>query len=292
MARVYARVKVTIWADHDFRQLTDQAQALYFRLLSSPTMSLCGVADWRPNRIAALTRGMTAEGVRLAAKELEEHSYILADDETEEVLVRTFVRHDGLIATPNIAAAMVKDYAGTASATLRGVIIHELRRLKDDEPEMKGWSVASKLLADPAIDPASENPSGNPSAKASGMASAIRSGEASGNGSHIPQPSSLNPQPLEVPSKKEEPRKRGARLPDSFVVTDAMAAWARENTPDVDLRRATAEFCDYWRAVAGAKGVKVDWIATWRNDMRHKQERAVPAPRANPGGRPKDQLAW
>jgi hypothetical protein len=191
VAREYARVKVAIWADSDFRKLSDRAQALYFRLLSSPTMSLCGVADWRPNRLAALTADMTPDLVRETAAELAERGYVVTDDGTEEVLIRSFVRHDGLIKTPNIAASMCKDYAGTASALLRGVIVHELRRLHDEDPDMKGWATASHLLSEESINPSeipsSPMPSGNPS----GMASPIPSG----NGSHIPQPSSINQQP-------------------------------------------------------------------------------------------------
>jgi hypothetical protein len=53
-----------------------------------------------------------------------------------------------------------------------------------------------------------------------------------------------------------------------------MRAWAAENVPLVDnLDAATAEFVDYWRAIAGSKGTKLDWVATWRNRMRQVQER-------------------
>lgn len=69
------------------------------------------------------------------------------------------------------------------------------------------------------------------------------------------------------------PRARGTRLPESFTVTPEMREWAARETPGLDLARATAEFADYWRGVAGSKGVKLDWIATWRNDMRRKAER-------------------
>lgn len=246
MAREYARVKVAIWADTDFRLLTDPAQALYFRLLSSPTMSLCGVADWRPNRIAALTAGMTPKKVREAAAELTANGYIVTDDDTEEVLVRSFVRHDGLIKTPNIAAAMCKDYAGTASALLRGVIVHELLRLHDEEPEMKGWATASKLLSEEAI-----NPLGNPSPKASGMASP----NPSGNESHIPQPSSLNQQPAATPAK------RATRLPQGFAPNDSNRKVAQEHR--VSLGRVLPQFIDHHEAKGSTF---VDWhkaLNTW-----------------------------
>lgn len=75
--------------------------------------------------------------------------------------------------------------------------------------------------------------------------------------------------------------KRGTRIPDDFSLTPDMEKWAAENTPDVDIRAELAEFIDYWRAVPGQKGVKLDWISTWRNGMRRKQKWAVER-----GGRP------
>jgi hypothetical protein len=53
-----------------------------------------------------------------------------------------------------------------------------------------------------------------------------------------------------------------------------MIAWARENTPTCGPADHAA-FCDYWRSVPGAKGRKLDWVATWRNWMRKEHnERA------------------
>lgn len=36
-----------------------------------------------------------------------------------------------------------------------------------------------------------------------------------------------------------------------------------------------AEFVDYWVGVPGQRGVKLDWLATWRNDVRRKLERGT-----------------
>ena len=78
---------------------------------------------------------------------------------------------------------------------------------------------------------------------------------------------------------------RGSRVPEPFEVTEKMRKWAAENTPAVDIEKATEEFVDYWRGVPGARGRKSDWVGTWRNDMRTKQKFAVrdgwkPAPLA------------
>lgn len=165
MARTYARVKTAIWADDDFRDLPVSAQHLYFVLLTSASLSYCGVADWRPRRIASGAGDWGPYGVVEAARLLHDGLYIVVDEETEEVLIRSFIRHDGLMDQPNVAAAMVRDYGMIASTHIRGVVVHELRRLFDEHPELKGWKDAKTgkergflLLGNPSV-----NPSGNPS---------------------------------------------------------------------------------------------------------------------------------
>lgn len=72
---------------------------------------------------------------------------------------------------------------------------------------------------------------------------------------------------------------RGTRIPDPFIVTSGMREWAASEAPLVDVDRETRSFVDYWRAVPGSKGVKLDWVATWRNSMRRAQgfaERSAP----------------
>lgn len=75
----------------------------------------------------------------------------------------------------------------------------------------------------------------------------------------------------------------GTRIPDDFHATPDMIEWAREHTPLVGAAETDA-FVDYWRSAPGAKGVKVDWVATWRNWMRRDQgRREQDQPRASPG---------
>lgn len=77
---------------------------------------------------------------------------------------------------------------------------------------------------------------------------------------------------------------RGCRLPDDFAVTDEMRSWARAKTPSVPASEHD-RFCDYWRAQPGAKGRKVDWVATWRNWMRRAADDIAAGRRAPAGGR-------
>lgn len=66
---------------------------------------------------------------------------------------------------------------------------------------------------------------------------------------------------------------RGTRIPEPFVVTDAMRQWAVGKRLTVDLAEATEEFVRYWRATPGQRGRKCDWVGTWQNRMLEVQGR-------------------
>lgn len=171
MARDRANIWTDIWNDDDFRALTGSAQILYFQLLTSATLNYAGVADWRPKRIAPLSRGRTHPEVEAASVELEHGRFIVIDEETEEVLIRSFLKHDGLLKKPNVAKAMVTAYGQVYSLGLKGVIVHELGRLAERFPEWHAFQLreVQGLLTNRSVNPSelirnpSPNPSGNPS---------------------------------------------------------------------------------------------------------------------------------
>lgn len=209
MAADYARVQRSIWSDDDFRNLSALAQWLYFHLLTSQSLNYAGVTDWRPARIAALTNDMAAEDVERAALDLEVNGYIIVDRETEEVLVRSFVRNDGLMNQPNVTAAMVKAHGSVASQPIRSVVVHELKRLRKEFPDLKGWGrgEAMLLLRRASLPPVeargllppnpSTNPSTNPSVRGSVRGSDNPSDKGSGTGS---VKGCLTPSPSPSPS--------------------------------------------------------------------------------------------
>lgn len=66
---------------------------------------------------------------------------------------------------------------------------------------------------------------------------------------------------------------RGSRLAADFVMPDEWIAWAQTErgwTRDV-AETVSAQFKDYWTAAAGARAVKLDWKATWRNWVRESK---------------------
>lgn len=68
---------------------------------------------------------------------------------------------------------------------------------------------------------------------------------------------------------------KGTRIPEPFTVDEAMKEWALERGMQPQwVMRQTERFVNYWTALAGAKGVKTDWRATWRNWLLKAQDDA------------------
>lgn len=157
MARTHARINVELWQDEDFRGLPREAQHLYFILWTHPALSYCGVVDWRPGRIAAYAENWTALDVLEAADCLQSRLFIVTDDDTEECLIRSWAKWDGLLKEAKMSVSWANAYAAVASNDLRGVIVHEARRLRTAHPDYVGWTKDQvlRVLDRPALDPAS-----------------------------------------------------------------------------------------------------------------------------------------
>ncbi|TWS23187.1 hypothetical protein FK268_12775 [Tsukamurella sputi] len=151
MAREYARIKISIADDEDVEGLSVDAQWLYFRvLIPDPTLNTAGVADWRPKRLIGKAADMDMGRLLAAAAELEAANYVLFDLDTEEVLVRTYIRSDRLLANPKSALGMVRAYRAIASKTLRSAVVSEVRRERKDNPDHAAWT--SKLSREQVVE--------------------------------------------------------------------------------------------------------------------------------------------
>lgn len=89
-----------------------------------------------------------------------------------------------------------------------------------------------------------------------------------------PEPASLNlpNEPAQEEGAASRPPSRtGTRLPTDWQPTEADIAFAERQRQEVDWRTEADKFRDYWHGVAGAKGRKADWPATWRNWIRRAE---------------------
>jgi len=77
---------------------------------------------------------------------------------------------------------------------------------------------------------------------------------------------------------------RGTRLPKDWSLTEEHRAAAKAIKPDWSTEytdQVAATFRDYWISQPGAKGSKMDWLATWRNWCRNDR-----GPSRGVGGKP------
>lgn len=280
MARDHARINLTIWGDPDFRALPVPAQHLYLLLWTHPDLSYCGSLEWRPGKMSGFTAGRRRVDVEQAADCLRARHFIVVDEETEEVLVRSWVRWDGLMKQPRMAVSCVTAYGNLGSETLRRALVHELRNLRERHPDLSCWSDdrIAQVLTHPAVSakglPVPSDPF-DPE-----LAPTLDPGLDPG----LPQtqvgvctPPTPTPAPAPSTTKDTAPRKRAARIDPDFVVTDDMRSWAKDKGfGHLDLDAITEEFVDYWIGVAGSKATKTDWVATWRNRVREVSKRVRP----------------
>lgn len=69
-----------------------------------------------------------------------------------------------------------------------------------------------------------------------------------------------------VELKPQTARVKGARLAREWLPEPG---WHREHGwTDAEAAEVLEEFRDYWCALSGARAVKLDWQATWRNWLR------------------------
>lgn len=155
MPREFSKTNFTMWTDPDFRALPFPAQHLYLVLWNSPAITYCGSMEWKPNRLQAVADGWDPWLINMSADCLRARHFVVVDDATEEAVVRSWVRFDGVLRNPTLAVSLAKAFAGLYSNDLRGVVVHELRKLREREPELAGWRkpVTAELLDNPVVDP-------------------------------------------------------------------------------------------------------------------------------------------
>ncbi|MCT7361205.1 hypothetical protein [Mycolicibacterium llatzerense] len=160
MARDHARIHLDIWGDDDWMDLPVDAQMLYFTLYTSEGRTLCGSHEWSPKRLAQRAGDWTVGRIEAAAEVLSRDLFLIIDADTDECLLRSWIKHDGLWRTPNMAVSVANARGSLASKVLRGVIVYEVQKLRSADPKSTSWQkpAVQSMLNQKAIDPAELEP--------------------------------------------------------------------------------------------------------------------------------------
>lgn len=149
--------------------------------------------------------------------------------------------------------------AGVFSRDADGTIYS--RRMRRDEQKFAEDKANGKLGGNPSL-MGGDNPPENPPDKAQKLEARRQT----------PDPSSLRSDGrADAPTARGSSKSKATRIPDDWQ-PDRQAA--RDlGIPEAKIDWIAGRFRDFWRGKAGKDGVKLDWLATWRNWCRSDAEK-------------------
>jgi hypothetical protein len=274
MARTYGAIYVRIWRDQDFRDLDALEQYMYMTLCSQAKLNRAGLLEYSPRRWAEATRNLTSSDVEVLIKSLVQRRYVVLDEATNELLIRTYVRNDEAWKQPKVMAAVVSASKEIDSPLLRRALFLELDRipvgeLSDTPPANGGLSIRAKvegyiaqlrvILRDPEPDgparPARSNQPKSPSGSAPTDTPVMpeargidtpRVGEGTRARAH------LAPEPVPEPVPEPTPLAYGALFDvPSPAETTAAAPPADEPPPAAEPERNAGTLIGEWLEFRG-----------------------------------------
>lgn len=161
MARSYATVLTRVWSDDDWTSLDPTSQWAYIALLSQPNLNRAGVLPLTLTRWTRWAHGLTVADVEKLLQTLEDRRYVLVDRDTDEVLVRSFIRNDETWKQPKVWPGTVEDCRAVVSPRIRTALLAEVGRLSWDHVTDKSreiFDAANTRLAEGLRDVADNDP--------------------------------------------------------------------------------------------------------------------------------------
>ncbi|OBJ62510.1 hypothetical protein [Mycobacterium asiaticum] len=158
MANAAGVLKESIWRDREFRALPRTAQATYAQLISQKELDRAGVQPLQIFKWAKGCDNFSAEDLMADLKVLEEHRFVFVDEDTDELFIRSYMRHCDVARYPNILKNALRCAGMVASEKLRHELAKELRRLRRADADR----VADTIEPD-GYEPEPPNPSGTKS---------------------------------------------------------------------------------------------------------------------------------
>jgi hypothetical protein len=153
----YVRVVRSIWTDPEWLDLTSIEKLVYLQLISQPNISKCGVLPFVPRRWAHMHPDLSAEDLVATLSALEVKRYIVVDRDTEELLVRTYLRYDEAWKQTNGTRGIQIEAQEIMSKRLLGVVIQEY-----EQASSNSWHKGSDKGNDNPCDEGSDNTRATP----------------------------------------------------------------------------------------------------------------------------------
>ncbi len=156
----YGKLLSRIWTDPEFTSLDARSQQVYCLLISYSTRNLAGVLPLTLKRWAKCTKDATVDNLIHAINVLARFQFVVVDWDTEELLVRTYIRNDEVYRQPNLMTAARRFALQVESERLRWVLHEEFLRLPEHK-EGEKTAEAAKALVD-GLEPTPTEPIAEP----------------------------------------------------------------------------------------------------------------------------------
>lgn len=168
----YVKLLRSIWQDSEFLALPASPQRVYMLLMSQPDISHCGILPLTPGRWGHLAADTDADSVRRDIHILMQPArttapFVLVDDGTEELLVRSYTKYDEGYRVPNGRIALARAIERVMSVPLRQAVLTLVESLAITLPSTQGLPLGSPQqplplpLPLPAAAASSHDPSPN-----------------------------------------------------------------------------------------------------------------------------------
>lgn len=262
-------LKESIWRDKDFRALPRTAQASYAQLLSQKELDRAGMLPLQVSKWAKGCDEITEADLWVDLKLLVERRFIVIDEDTDEVFIRSYMRHSEVVKYPQYLKNAIRCAGMVGSESLRHELATELRRLRNKDATAKADEIdPSPTVPEPFTHPAftvpepcstsdgTVNGDGTvpaPSGVGEGVGVVTSVGGSVGEGRQ-PEPADTtrNPQPRNEPP----PRFCSKHMPDGIdgpcggcrAAREHRERWDTEHAADAAEARAA-----FWADVRSAK---------------------------------------
>lgn len=220
MARNYATSSTAVWRQDGWRALRMDEQHVHMMLGSQPNITAVGTLPLTVKRWAQLAADFTVDGLMGTIRRLQAAGWVVVDEETEEILVRSFLEDDKGYSNPKRRPTIREAATEVASPAIQRALRAEFGRLglptdwlpdspSDSPPpgypvghaenssKALGWAKVPTSVI-PIVDIASPQANNLSDSQPDGISPEQRDegcgyGSTSDTASHIPQSSSLIP---------------------------------------------------------------------------------------------------
>lgn len=153
MANAAGMLKESVWRDKDFRALPRTAQATYCELISQKDLDRAGMQPLQVSKWAKGCDEITDADIWADLKMLESRRFVFVDEDTDEVLIRSYMRHAEVARYPNILKNALRCATLVASEKLRHELAKELRRLRKADAERVADAIEPADYIEPEPNP-------------------------------------------------------------------------------------------------------------------------------------------